>query len=141
MMQPYNIDYARTHIDFHSLKSSKIDYELVKKLSSFGLNQKQIAIALKMKLPTFNKYVQEDEKLRNAIEEGKSELDLTISMGQLRLALPDPENGYPGNAAMLKHLGEVYLGQADKSISIDTNDIEIQLVFGNKKIKDENENE
>lgn len=135
---PYNVDYARKTIILNQLKRSNIDYALVKKLSSFGLNNNQLALALNIKYADFMNLIKTDEKLSNAIDAGKSELHVNILMGQLQMALPDPDNGYIGNASMLKHLGNVHLRQSD-NVKVDVKeDITIKLKFGNTKLPDEN---
>lgn len=142
---PYNTDYATENIALPKMKSSKIDYELVEKLASFGLNREQIAIAIKIRKDKFIELSKSDEKLNDAIDRGKSKLKLNILAGQLRIGLPDPENGYIGNASMLKHLGMVHLNQAEKSEVDIREDIHVTLTWGNKKIeidkKDEDKQE
>lgn len=129
----YNTDYAKERVKLCDLKSVDINYGNIKKLASFGLSNKQLAIIIKVNYEKFKELLKTDKELENAISEGQSDLKLSILAGQLRMALPDPENGYIGNAAMLKRLGEVYLGQSEK-ISMDIQeDIHVVLKWAGKK--------
>lgn len=131
----YNKNYAQDSIELPKMKSTKIDYELVEKLASFGMNNKQIATAIKICQTNFTALLKTDDKLTDAIAAGKSKICLSILAGQLQMALPDPDNGYIGNAAMLKHIGNVHLGQAEH-VELDVKEnIHVVLTWGNKKLE------
>ena len=119
MVLPYNENYALSRIDFDSInKLTYKDYHIIRKLAEYGLNMNQIATALKITVTKLNELIKNDPKFIEAFNEGKTKLHTVILVSQLRMALPDPENGYDGNAAMLKHLGNVHLGQSEKMVRV-----------------------
>lgn len=129
----YNTNYAKEKINLRDLKKDRIDYGVVKTLASFGLKPQQISLAIKIKYDKFKELLKIDEELKNAISEGQTDLHLSILAGQLQMALPDPENGYIGNASMLKRLGEVHLGQSEKLDMNIKEDLNIVLKWSGKK--------
>jgi hypothetical protein len=143
--QPYNTNYSMQTIRPCIEKFNKSDYELIKRLASFGLTKEQICIAIKIDKNSFANLYKTDEKFKNAFDEGKTDLHMSILAAQLQMALPDPENGYIGNASMLKHIGNVHLGQSDKIEIKEEKNINVVLKWGNTKIpeesKEENNNE
>jgi hypothetical protein len=136
----YNEDYSKQKIDLDELKISQtkyhINYRTVEKLMSFGINLKQLAEFMCITENKLKKLIKEDESLKNAIDKGKADLKISILTGQLRAALPDPENNYIGNAALLKYLGKVHLGQTETVEVENDGDVEIVLSFGAKKKDD-----
>lgn len=115
------------------------DYDLILKLVGFGLSKNQIREVLGMSQDKFKEMLNTDEKLKNVIMEGELNIKTRILVGQLRMALPDPENGYIGNAALLKHLGMVHCGQSEKLEVKEEQDIHVVLKWavGSKEENDE----
>ena len=133
----YNIDYSISQIKQRVKYFKNNDYELISKLASFGMTQKQIGIAIKINEAEFKRLYDEDPKFKVAIDEGKTDLHMSILAAQLQMALPDPEAGYIGNAAMLKHIGNIHLGQADKLEVKEEKNINVVLRWGNTKLPKE----
>jgi predicted XRE-type DNA-binding protein len=141
-MTPYNMDYDVEKIKWADIKKLKSkDYDTIEKLSSFGLSQMQIATALGLNRNNLNDLIKNDERFREAIQVGQTKLKTVILVSQLRMALPDPENNYIGNASMLKHLGNVHLGQAEKIEVTEKQDIHVVLKWGNNTIPELNKKE
>lgn len=101
------------------------------------MTHEQIAIAVKIDRNKFTELYKTDEKFKNAVNEGKTDLHLTVLAAQLQMALPDPEAGYIGNASMLKHIGNVHLGQSDKLEIKEEKNINVVLKWGNTKLPEE----
>ena len=128
---PYNTEYALDRIDHNAIgKLSSKNYEMIKILASYGLNKSQIATALKISNTKLTELIKNDPKFEEAYNEGLTKLHTVILVSQLRMALPDPENGYDGNATMLKHLGNVHLGQAEKVEVKEEKNIHVKLTWG-----------
>ena len=112
------------------------DYDLILKLVGFGLSKNQIREAIGLSQEEFKRLMIDDEKLKEVIAEGELNIKTRILVGQLRMELPDPENNYLGNASLLKHLGQVHCGQAEKIEIKEEQDIHVELkwnVGGNKE--------
>ena len=139
MILPYNENYALEKIDFKAInKMTAKDYHIVKTLAEYGLNMNQIATALKLSITKLNELIKNDPKFMESFNEGRTKLHTVILVSQLRMALPDPENGYQGNAAMLKHLGNVHLGQAEKMEIKEEKNIHVKLTWGSGIVPNEN---
>jgi hypothetical protein len=90
-----------------------IDYSLVEKLAHLGCTEYEIAFALGFTPEYFSRRKAKEEKLREAIGKGSSNIKISLRQAQLKIAMPDPTNGYRGNVAMLIWLGKQVLHQSD----------------------------
>jgi len=132
---PYNMEYSSDYIPPRDRrKTPKLDYNLIYKLSKIHCNEQEIADILGINVKTLANWKKEDSQLAQALTEGFADYKITIRRAQLQIALPDPENGYNGNARMLEHLGKTYCGQ-NEVIQV-KQDIKVKLSWGNKTVYD-----
>lgn len=135
----YNTEYVMEKMPQGALikRIKNKDYDLILKLAGFGLSKNQIADAIGISSDKFKELINNDEKLQEIIREGELNIRTRILVGQLRMALPDPENNYLGNAALLKHLGQVHCGQAEKLEVKEEKDIHVVLKWNNSNKEDD----
>jgi hypothetical protein len=90
-----------------------LDYVLIEKLANLGCPDYEIAYAIGYSPAHFNKLKKKDILIRGAIERGSNAIKISIRRAQLKVAIPNENDEYPGNVTMLIWLGKQYLHQSD----------------------------
>lgn len=89
-----------------------IDPVQVYELAKIGCNQREMAPVLGVELRTLERRLQSNEELRNAIDRGKAERNISLRRRLMNLADPLNPQVAP-NVQVLLHCAKHYLGQVD----------------------------
>ena len=103
-----------------------IDYETVEKLSMAHCTQEEIATFLEIHVRT----LQRDNEFCRIYKKGIDHGRMSLRRKQMQLALQ-------GNTTMLVWLGKQLLGQTDRTETEHSGGTQVEIIYGNKKKKNQ----